>query len=390
MVRAGAQERGINFETALTLQQAREKANKEHKYIFIDCYATWCGPCKLMDRGVFPIDSVGDFMNQNFISVREQMDSTGRDNSDIVKKYADVKYLNSHYKITAYPTFLFLTAEGKLIGRSTGAVNKNKFIDIATNAKQYERNVELFKEGKRDSLFLKQLIFSALTTGDSIIYTDAGKDFLQQLKNPFLKQNLRVITSVTKSSKGPEFAFFIKNRDKIDQIMQLKSYTTRVIGSVIFREEIAPALEKAESWEEIKSRINRKYPEYGDKEVTLREIVDDMHKQNWPDFNDNIRYFMGKYYAEWSDDADFLNTVAYRVFLHSDDNSLLESALKWSDKALQIEQAYEFMDTYANLLYKLGRKDEAITWEQKAVEKGTKDEEVKATLEKMKNGQKTW
>lgn len=41
-----AQDTGIHFEHTLTWQQVQEKAKAENKYIFIDCFTTWCGPCK--------------------------------------------------------------------------------------------------------------------------------------------------------------------------------------------------------------------------------------------------------------------------------------------------------------------------------------------------------
>jgi hypothetical protein len=54
------------------------------------------------------------------------------------------------------------------------------------------------------------------------------------------------------------------------------------------------------------------------------------------------------------------------------------------------------MDTYANLLYKLGRKDEAIRFQEKAVETAIENKEdmalasLKDNLAKMKKGQPTW
>src|SRR5580692_944424 len=70
------QGQGVAFEHGLSWQEVLQKAKKENKYVFVDCYATWCGPCKWMDKNVYPIDSVGTFMNDRFISVRMQMDTT--------------------------------------------------------------------------------------------------------------------------------------------------------------------------------------------------------------------------------------------------------------------------------------------------------------------------
>ena len=36
-----------NFQE-LSLEKAREQARAENKPIFLDCYTSWCGPCKMM------------------------------------------------------------------------------------------------------------------------------------------------------------------------------------------------------------------------------------------------------------------------------------------------------------------------------------------------------
>ena len=43
------------------------QAKAEDKLIFVDAFTTWCGPCKKMDRDVFPKMEVGSFYNAMFI-----------------------------------------------------------------------------------------------------------------------------------------------------------------------------------------------------------------------------------------------------------------------------------------------------------------------------------
>ena len=51
-----------------------------------------------------------------------------------------------------------------------------------------------------------------------------------------------------------------------------------------------------------------------------------------------------------------------------------------------------YLDTYANLLYKLGQRNEAMKYETKAIKLATGKyiDEFKATLLKMKQNEKTW
>jgi thiol:disulfide interchange protein len=44
-----------------TWAQALAKAKKENKLVFLDAYTSWCGPCKQMQRNVFPQTTVGSF-----------------------------------------------------------------------------------------------------------------------------------------------------------------------------------------------------------------------------------------------------------------------------------------------------------------------------------------
>jgi hypothetical protein len=67
-------------------------------------------------------------------------------------------------------------------------------------------------------------------------------------------------------------------------------------------------------------------------------------------------------------------------------------ALDWSKRSFNDKPIPGYMDTYANILYKMGKKDDAITWEQKAADLSAGDEKAgyQSTIEKMKKGEKTW
>ena len=43
---------GVNFRD-LTFNEALAQAKAEKKMVFMDCYTSWCGPCKNMTNNVF-------------------------------------------------------------------------------------------------------------------------------------------------------------------------------------------------------------------------------------------------------------------------------------------------------------------------------------------------
>src|SRR5262245_56376781 len=96
---------GIQFEHG-SWQEAVAKAKAEGKFIFLDAYTTWCGPCKTMVAKTFPDSAVGRFFNTHFVNVKMDMER------------GDGVELSTRYKVWIYPTLLFLDAEGMIQHRS--------------------------------------------------------------------------------------------------------------------------------------------------------------------------------------------------------------------------------------------------------------------------------
>lgn len=92
----------IGFEDVL------KKAKSENKMVFMDVYAVWCGPCKLMDKTTFSDSLVAKKFNVEFISYKVNAeDVPGR---VIVQKYM----------VNAFPTYLFFSPPGELVNRLEG------------------------------------------------------------------------------------------------------------------------------------------------------------------------------------------------------------------------------------------------------------------------------
>ncbi len=107
--------KGIKFETG-TFSDILAKAKAEDKLIFMDVYATWCGPCKQMSKNVFPLEKVGTYFNKGFVNAK--FDAEKGEGITLAKRY----------KVTAYPTFLLINGDGELVGRLVGGASPDSFI----------------------------------------------------------------------------------------------------------------------------------------------------------------------------------------------------------------------------------------------------------------------
>ncbi len=79
-----------------------KKAQAENKVIFLDIYASWCGPCKQLKNTTFTDKEVGAYFNANFVNATFD-----------AEKGEGIK-LAQHYSITAYPTMLFINPDGSV------------------------------------------------------------------------------------------------------------------------------------------------------------------------------------------------------------------------------------------------------------------------------------
>ena len=69
-----------------------------------------------------------------------------------------------------------------------------------------------------------------------------------------------------------------------------------------------------------------------------------------------------------------LNKFSWEVSQKSTDTNLLRDAMNWSKHSLELFPGKAaFLDTYANLLYKLGNKEDAITKEEEALQAAIKE-----------------
>ena len=105
----------VHFETVST-DSVRALARAQQKLVFIDLYATWCPPCRAMERQVFSQPEVGDFMAQHFVAAKYDVDKrTGRQ-------------LLDRYGHGAVPLYLVFDTTGTLWGTIQGAAPIETFI----------------------------------------------------------------------------------------------------------------------------------------------------------------------------------------------------------------------------------------------------------------------
>lgn len=172
-----AQPDGIAFRE-LSFANALKMAKEENKLLFVDCFTTWCGPCRMLSKVVFKDSLVADYFNRHFVNLK--MDMEKGEGIDIRKKY-DVR---------GYPTLLFLNSSGEVVHRLLGADEASALLEkvkLGVESGGISGLRKRYEAGERDSAFVCGYI-NVLSAANR--EEEAGKvaaDFLQGKEQKILE-----------------------------------------------------------------------------------------------------------------------------------------------------------------------------------------------------------
>lgn len=119
------------IETSQDWELIKNQAKAEKKLIFLDIYATWCGPCKYLENTVYPDPSIGDIYKNNYLTVKIDGES----------EFGSV--LAGDFNLEAFPSMYFLNSAGKLLNSIVGVKEAEELGNIGTSV--WENRAELEK-----------------------------------------------------------------------------------------------------------------------------------------------------------------------------------------------------------------------------------------------------
>lgn len=261
-----------------------------------------------------------------------------------------------------------------------------------TSNQSYLSKLELYKSGRRDSALLRSLVIMAYAQRDKLTGGQAFNDYLKTITNRFQKSNIRFIQRFTRSTSDSGFVFLYNNIDRANSILGKDEVESRLIG-VIEADYINPYTEKNANpdWDAIFKNVTAKFYNLGKEAVLQSQFIYALNNKNLILFKKTSGAWFENYGSKRSFvGANLLNSAAWTIFEMSDDPEVLSIALEMSKRSVDLNSDLTNLDTYANLLYKLGRKDEALSWEKKALLLAPDHKELLKNYEKMQNNIPTW
>ncbi len=345
---------------------------------FVDCFASWCGPCKWMDKEIYPNDSIGNAVNPNFIAIKVQFDTTKNDNDNVKNWYQDANYIRQQYDIASYPTFLFMSPDGELIHKDVGAKTVQSFVELVNDAlnpnKQYYTLLKKYEQKKLTYPEMGNLAKKAVALGDKKMAKQLANDYINNYlaklkKDELLTQdNVQFLVRFTGGTKDKSFWLLYNNQDKIKQVFAKNPYyVSSMIEYFIAHEEVDAILfpggkfsKEEPDWKKMKQSIKNKFNAYYADKLVLDGTS--RYYAGIKNYDEHFKYvsmILDKYAYAMSNDQ--LNTHSWNICQYSFNDKEVAIAAKAMERVVKTEADSSNLlpasvDTYANLLYRLGKK----------------------------------
>ncbi|MGV2450238.1 UNVERIFIED_CONTAM: thioredoxin family protein [Ralstonia mannitolilytica] len=348
---------GIKFEED-NFASILAKAKKEKKLVFIDAYASWCGPCKLMVKNIFPLQSVGDYYNSHFINAKIDMEKG--EGIELAKKY----------NVKAFPTYLFIDGNGEAVHRTLGYVEEKDFIQFAKDAEDPNKRLtslkQQFEKGEKDPEFLKNL--AGLT-----MYNDA--EFAGKVLNRYFQQktildqeDIQMLLSGVQTTDSPLYKIFQDKKadivkffpedkyEKFEKNIKLNTISKKAYNAETKKWDDSYFMAEAQKF------LSK---EEADKILKRMKANRALKNKDIPEYEKLILDIYKDYSAAGSEE---LNSLAWNFFENVSNKASLEKAIAWAQESVKKNQNFANTDTLANLYNKIGDKKNAKIWAEKSIE----------------------
>lgn len=196
---------GIQF-VDLSLQETIEQAKKEGKLVFVDCYTSWCGPCKMMSKQVFTQKYIGEYFKEHFVSLKVDMEK------------GEGPELAKLYEVKAYPTMLVLTSEGEVKYKILGGQDPRSFMEKIYRSMEpgssYTQLKVQYDAGNRTNSMMSVYLITMNDAGELKDPFNEVRDYLNSLNGNerYSKETWKLYDVFVTDYKSAEFRYLVENR----------------------------------------------------------------------------------------------------------------------------------------------------------------------------------
>jgi thiol-disulfide isomerase/thioredoxin len=356
-----SQNRKINF-IDKPWQEIVAMSKQENKLIFLDAYASWCGPCKWIAANMFTNDSIADYYNRTFICASIDMEK------------GEGPILRRKYMVNAYPSLIFINQDENMVHERVGGLQKvQDYITMGKVAQNPDEClaacVKKYKEGNTSPQFIQTYL---LRLSEAYIPVDAVlKKYLSTQTDTDLltRVNLNIIFRFVTDLNDPVFDFLYKHQAEYAKLSTKDSVKAKITDVMLTSLRLARRNPNSKTGDSIfkatKTKIMAYNFEGAGKAIFSSDLEWLQSTGKSEDFlnlayNDLDKYYDHDYYV--------LQKTSQMVSSMTNEQKYLDKALSWAKQSVSLKPEPANTDNYASILFKTGKKEEAIKQEKNAID----------------------
>ncbi len=345
---------GIEFFDG-TWDEALAKSKAEERPIFVDCYTTWCGPCKRMAKQVFTQAAVGEFYNANYINVKIDMESK------MGRKFG------SKYPVQAYPTLYFIDAAGEVLHKIKGGQQAEGLLQMGNfvlGKVDYSADyAKLYEEGERDPGLILNYVKALNKSNKSS--SKVANEYLRSQKDLSTEFNQNFIFEAVSEADSRIFDLLLENKSNIVKLHSSQAVQDKIEKACYKTAKKAIEFESEDLLVESQNKIKAHVPSKSKEFTAVTNL--DFHKNlgNSEEYRKCCKDYVKK---QIGDDAKELHDLARSLMKSFGfDGDAMKDAEKYAKKASDNEANVNYYLTYASILDTNGKKAEAVKVAKKAL-----------------------
>jgi len=342
----------IEVSTLQEMEAVQKKASDQMLMLYVDVYATWCGPCKMMDQQVYTDPAVADFMNTQFVNVRLDGEC------DYGRQYV------TEQQLEGYPTMYIFSDEGERVSKIVGFTPAEELVVTLKSTTEGYQKVKRFRsmhrQGTLEDADFADYIAVVREMGNLEEADKLAGEYVEQVMDSKLSDNDIRVVAFHMDLDDTWWKEFSSDMDRLKRVLK-EDYMLAM--EKIYNNTLVKAVDE-ERIDLISKMANELTPLAEDETISwdLRSLPFIQYYYYTEQTEDLINYVDQRFETDRKGDHRWLYGAASQITdmdQQTQNESLLKKEAEWFAACIELEEHFDYFFYQGMVLFFLQEREDA-------------------------------